>query len=80
MATEKTWMVEQRWDVGPTVVPVRSVVNATTRRKALAGAPEAVRAAVVVLLGGKVVGQPVGEPVVLYALDTGDVVGVEGRG
>ena len=67
--SRKLWMVEQRWrfKAGMPPMPVRSVLKAKSRKAAAAGAAASVKRAVSVL-AGRVVGRPVGPPVVLYAL------------
>jgi hypothetical protein len=72
---EKVWIVEQRWDVGPAIVPIRSVVKAVTRKDAERGAPEAIRLALVQLTGRTdPPGKAASAPVVLYAAGPGDLV------
>ena len=71
----QVWMVEGRWampDDGP-VVPVRSIVEATSRKGAEAGAVEAVEKAIVHLMGGlaHVRGKALGEPVVMHPVADG---------
>ena len=72
--TKKTqvWMVEQQWSVpgGPTI-PIRSVVEASTRREAGRGAADAVVKAVAHLMGGTARGKAVGRPVVHYPIADG---------
>ncbi len=41
----KTWMVEQLWTIGDMTVPVRSVVEAKTKKAAQKGAAAACKAA-----------------------------------
>ena len=71
-ARVQLWMVEQRWEV-PIVgsFPVRSVVEARSRREAAKGAANAIVEAVSNLLGGKVRGSAIGVPVVLYPIADG---------
>jgi hypothetical protein len=74
---KKTWMVEQRWSLGASVVPIRSVVKAVGRKAAQSGAAEAIRRALLVLLQSNTIPShmhAVGEPVVLYAMGPGDLV------
>ena len=61
----KTWMVEQMWSIPGHVVPIRSVVNASSRAQASEGAASAIVRAVEFLCGS-LVGEACGEPVVLY--------------
>ncbi len=75
MKKQKAWMVEQRWDLGPMVIPVRSVVKAATRAQALRGAGKAIQAALAVLLKGKPVpGRSASDPVVLYAMGPAELI------
>jgi len=74
---DKTWMVEQPWDLGGAVMPIRSVVKAASRKAAQTGAADAVRRAILVLLKSSEIPHHMsakGEPVVLYAIGPGDLV------
>ena len=69
MATAKCWMVEQWWRLADDCfIPVRSVVEAKTKKDAAKSAAAAVRMAVEQMTpeGEDVRGEPSGEPVVMY--------------
>jgi hypothetical protein len=72
---QKVWMVEQLWNLGPAIIPVRSVVKAATRSKAQRGAARAILDALIVLLkGASVPGHAVSNPVVLYAMGPAELI------
>ncbi len=67
----KTWMVEQQHKLGDMYVPIRSVVQAKTRKQAQKGAAEACKKANEHLAQkhGTEPAEPQGEAIVLYPID-----------
>jgi len=51
MISRRRWLVEGLWDLGWSVVPIRSIVRASSRPIALRRAPRAVKGAVYILSG-----------------------------
>lgn len=66
----RTWMVEQLWAVGDMTVPIRSVVEAKTRKGAQKGAEAACKVAHEKLAEEHGIrgGQPASKAQVLYAI------------
>lgn len=66
------WLVEQQWDTGSAMFPIRSVVRASTQAMAARRAAGAILDAVEVL-AGRIVGKAVGSPVVLRRIALGQM-------
>lgn len=64
----KTWMVEQMWEIGDMRFPIRSVVEATTKKKATQGANEACKTAAEALGATQKGAKPKIDAIVLYPL------------